>query len=196
MKRCVLSRLGSALRLSQPPSGFLATPSFVAFFHATAVPGIPPFRAFPSQRSRTSLEAASSLAVIHRCAETRRPQPYHPRFRRLPRFHAVAWFPPRTMSSLFPSRSSVPGHSGLRTTEPPRSASFTYFEAFLPLRVRSQQPWVAPQCWPVLSWAFASPKHSPSTLWILDPPEHKVRTRPFVRRRLVATERTEALLAG
>jgi hypothetical protein len=45
--------------------------------------------------------------------------------------------PPTTMGSLSPSRSPSPGHPGCRATGPPRPASFTYFEASLPLRVRS-----------------------------------------------------------
>jgi len=43
----VLSHLGSAHRLSQPLSGFLAGPSFVALFRATTVPGILPSEHFP-----------------------------------------------------------------------------------------------------------------------------------------------------
>jgi hypothetical protein len=57
--RCVTSDSGSALRLSQPLSGFLAGPGFAAFFRAATVPGISPFRVFPSQKiaclSRDSL---------------------------------------------------------------------------------------------------------------------------------------------
>jgi len=48
--------------------------------------------------------------------------------------------PPSTMSSLFTRRSTLPGHSGSPAAKPPRSASFTCFEALLLLRVRSHQP--------------------------------------------------------
>lgn len=47
------------------------------------------------------------------------------------------------MSSLFTNRSPLPGHSGLGPTGPLLSASFTYFEAFIPLRVRSRPSRVA-----------------------------------------------------
>jgi hypothetical protein len=46
------------------------------------------FRAFPSQRSRAPLEAASCLAVVHRRATARHPQPYRLRFPRRPRREA------------------------------------------------------------------------------------------------------------
>jgi len=41
MRRAIQPRPGSALRFSQPLSGFLANPSFAALFHAATVPGIP-----------------------------------------------------------------------------------------------------------------------------------------------------------
>jgi len=81
----VQTRLGSALRLSQPLSGFLALPSFTALFHAATVCGIPLFRAFPSTKiAFTPLEAASSLAVIHQRADPRRSPPCRLRFRLTP----------------------------------------------------------------------------------------------------------------
>jgi len=60
-----------------------------------------------------------------------------------PDAHAVkrsCLVPPETMSSLSTSRSPLPGHPGPRTTEPLRPANFTYFEALIPLWVRSRQP--------------------------------------------------------
>jgi hypothetical protein len=60
----------------------------------------PPFRAFPSQGSRSSLEVAGSLAVIHRPAEVNRASPCHRWFHRRPRFHAVAWIPQRLWTSF------------------------------------------------------------------------------------------------
>jgi len=48
---------GSALRFFEPLSGFLADPSFVALFHATTVPGIPPSETSPRFESRTPLGA-------------------------------------------------------------------------------------------------------------------------------------------
>jgi hypothetical protein len=65
--------LGSALRLSLPLSGFLAGSSFAALFRAATVPGIPPFRVFPSQEiaypSRGNLASLQlSTAVQERTA--------------------------------------------------------------------------------------------------------------------------------
>jgi hypothetical protein len=51
------THLGSALRFSQPLNGFLARPNFVALFHATTVPGIPPVEISPREKSRTPLGA-------------------------------------------------------------------------------------------------------------------------------------------
>jgi hypothetical protein len=59
---------GSTHRFSQPLSGFPASSSSTALFRAATVPGRPPFRAFPSRGSPAPLEAACSLAVIHRRA--------------------------------------------------------------------------------------------------------------------------------
>jgi len=86
---------GSALRLSQPLSGFLASPGFAALFRAATVREIYSFRAFPSRESRTPLGAVCSLAVIHQRSWTNSPSPYPRPFHRRPRFHAVAWIPGR-----------------------------------------------------------------------------------------------------
>jgi hypothetical protein len=48
--------------------------------------------------------------------------------------------PPQAMGPLSASRSPLPGRPGQRAAEPLRSASFTHFEAFLLLRVRSHRP--------------------------------------------------------
>jgi hypothetical protein len=140
MRRVVRSRLGSALRLSQPLSGFLAHPSFAALLHAAAVPGIPPFRVFPSQESRTPLGATCSPAVIHRRAEARRPGSCHRQFRRLPRCQTQLPGSPGDYGFPFHTpEGALPGPPGPRTTEPPRSARFTDFEALILLRVRSHR---------------------------------------------------------
>ena len=103
------SRLGSALRLSQPLSGFLAHPSCVALFRATTVPGIPPFRGFPSQEiagpSRGSLAPLqSSTRVRSRTTFARSPlvSPTSTRWR-------GCLVPPEAMSSLSARRSEPPG---------------------------------------------------------------------------------------
>lgn len=112
---------GSALRFSQPLSGFLASTSSTGLSHPAAAPGLPPFRVFPSRRSWSSLEATSSLAVIHRSCRSDRAPPDHPWFPRRPGlsaqlpgsptdhglpFHVV--FPPRFPVLLGCSRLTVP----------------------------------------------------------------------------------------
>ena len=62
------SRPGAALRFSQPLSGFSKL-EFHGLVSCRNRSWASPFRAFPSQRSCTPLEATGSLAVIHRRAE-------------------------------------------------------------------------------------------------------------------------------
>ena len=136
-------RFGSALRLSQPLSGFLANPSSAALFRAATVPGTLPSERSP-RRDRLPLSGQLGFpAVIHRRAETHASTPYRPWFHRRPR-ERVRLDSPTTMGSLSPSRSPSPGHPGCRATGPLRPASFTYFEASLPLRVRSLPRRVSP----------------------------------------------------
>jgi len=85
-----------------PLSGFLAGSSFAAVFHAATDSGIPPFRVFPSLEiaypSRGSLASLQlSTAVLRRTTF----DCFTAVFPGRPRFHAVAWFPPTTMGSLF-----------------------------------------------------------------------------------------------
>jgi hypothetical protein len=140
----------------------------------------------PRRGSRAPLEAAGSLAVIHRRAGTRRPAPCHLRFHSTPTPSRSCRDPPQTMGSLFPSRSPSPGHPGHRTTEPLRSASFTYFEAFFPssspFAAASGRPSVAGRCSPGFP---ASSKLPPPTPRILDPPRAiaALRTRPHPQAR-------------
>jgi len=183
------AHLGSALRLSQPLSGFLAVPSFAALFHAATVRGILPSEVSPRPKSRTPLGAACFLVVIHLRADSMPRDPCHRRFQRRPRFHAVACLPRRLWAlfsrsrenasrlpwglttELEPSRWLHP----LRSLDPPTES--VHAEPELP---RAQRP--------ILSWSFASLKPSPPTLGILEParpreaehalPPESVRTRP------------------
>jgi hypothetical protein len=59
------SHPGSALRLSQPPSGFLADPSFAALFHAATVPGVLPSESSPRRNRAPLSRPRCSLVVIH-----------------------------------------------------------------------------------------------------------------------------------
>jgi hypothetical protein len=140
-------------------------------FRAATVPGILPSEPSPRRRSRTSLEAAGFLAVIHRRAGTRRLAPCYRWFPATSTLSRSCRDPPPTMSFLSPSRGSVPGHSGHRTTKPLRSVSFTYFEAFFPssspFAAASGRPLVAGRCSP----GFSAPSElSPPTPRILHPP--------------------------
>jgi hypothetical protein len=65
--------------------------------------------------------------------------------------------------------SPFPGRPGPRVAEPPRPASFTDFEASIPLRVRSCPNQVAPVWRPILSWVSSPPELSPTAPWVLDP---------------------------
>jgi len=73
VRRVVRPRLGSALGLSQPLSGFLATSSFAALFRAATVPGILPSELSPRRDRLPLSRPPCSLAVIHRRAEVHRP---------------------------------------------------------------------------------------------------------------------------
>jgi len=126
------SRLGSALRLSQPLSGFLAGPSFVALFRATTVPGIPPFRGFPSQE--IARPSRGSLAPLQLSTHVRGRVSFDrsPAVSSTPTRSRGCLVPPTAMSSLLARRSGPPGHSRSRATESARSVSFTCFEASIP----------------------------------------------------------------
>lgn len=70
MKRAVRSRSGSALGFSQPPSGFLARPSFAALFRTATVPGIPSLEPSP-RKDRAPLSRPLCFPdVIHPRAES------------------------------------------------------------------------------------------------------------------------------
>jgi hypothetical protein len=69
-------------------------------FRAPTVPGHLPFRAFPSQRSCTPLEATGSPAVIHPGARARYGVTFRLLFHRLPRAGRSCLVPQPTMGSL------------------------------------------------------------------------------------------------
>jgi hypothetical protein len=167
VRRVVQPRPGSAHRFSQPLSGFLAHLGFTALFRAATVPGIPPFRAFPSQESRTPLGAT---LLPCRCPPTcwdASPGSCCRRFRRLPRPSAQspgspdAWAPFRyargrtSRSPWTPSGETVPFRQlhRLRSVDPPASP-------FAPAQVSLNRR-------PLLSWVSASLELSPPTPRIL-----------------------------
>jgi hypothetical protein len=169
-------RLGSALRLSQPLSGFLAGSRFVALFHATAVPGILPSELFPHEDhvplSRPLAPLQLSTSVPNRAA--------HRRSLRVSPTSTLSrgcLDPLEAMDFLFPRRGLVPGRPGLCSAKPLRFASFTYFGALFPPRDRTPNFGLPLGCWPFLSWCSSPSKRSPSTPWTLDPPGREDRAR-------------------
>jgi len=147
MRRAVTSRPGSARRLSQPLSGFLANPSFAALFHAATVPGILPSECSPRRDRAPLSRPLGSPAVIHQPAGVHCPSALSPLVSPTPTLSRGRLTPPAAMSALSTNRSPLPGCPGLQAAEPPSSASFTCFEASIPLRVRSR---TSPSC-PVLA---------------------------------------------
>jgi len=60
-----------------------------------------PYKAFPSLRSCTPLEATGSLAVVHRACRSASPAALSPRISPTPTFKRSCLVPTETMSSLF-----------------------------------------------------------------------------------------------
>jgi hypothetical protein len=104
MRRVTRPRPGSALRLSQPLSGFPASHSFAALFRAATIRGT------CSLQSLSLTESANpSRGRLLPCSHPPTcfgapPKTFHREFPRRPRFHAVACFPSRLWSS-FPQLS-------------------------------------------------------------------------------------------
>jgi len=94
MRRAVHARFGSALRFSQPLSGFLADPSFAALFRAAAEPGILPSESSPRRDRAPLSRPLCSPAVIHRRALACYPRPYCHRFRQTPTLSRSCLDPP------------------------------------------------------------------------------------------------------
>jgi len=130
---------GSTLRLSQPHSGFLASPSFVALFRATTVPRILPSEISPRFESRTPLEAALLPCGYPPACRTVIFRALSPPVSTTPALTRRSLLPPSTMSSLFtPPEGHASRSLWARRIKPIRSASFTRFEALILSRVRSR----------------------------------------------------------
>ena len=92
--------LSSALRFSQPLSGFPASSGFAALFRAAAVRGIRPSESSPRRDRAPLSRPPCSLAVSRPRAGTMSCGPCHRRFPRRLRSRALARFPQTAMDSL------------------------------------------------------------------------------------------------
>jgi hypothetical protein len=185
------SHPGSAPRFSQPLSGFLANPSSTALFRAATVPGLPPSEPSPHRdraplsRPPASLQSSSSVPAGRAAGGSSPPVSPTPT-------PSPAQLPgsPEGPGLLSASRSPLPGRPAPPTAEPPRSAAFICFEAFLPLRVRSPgtgSPRRRGRCSP----GFL-PSEVPSRTSEPRPARTEARTRAFSRRIQPATPRTSS----
>jgi hypothetical protein len=110
---------------------------FVALFHATTVPGILPSEFSPRRDHVPLSRPLAPLQLSTRVQERTARGLITASF---PDAHAFTQLPGSSDDYGVPFRKqecSLPGSLGSRTVKPPHSASFTYFEALLPLRIRS-----------------------------------------------------------
>jgi len=101
-------------------------------FVPQTVPGIPPSGLSPRSKRYTPLEAARSLAVVHRRAKTRYSTPCHRWFPRLPRRRRSGLVPPATMGPLFVARLTTSWSPWTPNSGIAYSVSFTDFGVFFP----------------------------------------------------------------
>lgn len=153
-------RRGAALRLSQPPSGLPAHPSFAALFHAADRPWGSPFRALLLARiARPSRGRSAPLRFSVAVPEVRCSWPRPPGFTRLATPARGSPGLPLELARRFrQAEACLPRRAGPRSPGPPRSCGFGRFEAFLPARVRAPERRLPDDHEPLLSWAFAPPE--------------------------------------
>jgi hypothetical protein len=155
---------GSALRFSQPLSGFLANSSSTALFRAATVRDRN-LQSIPLNNGRAPLpRPLASLLLSTGVQNTRRPRPYCLRFPRPPH--------PKVQKPGFPGDYRLPFHRretcfpvtlGQNQRTRVRSASFTNCEAFIPLSSPFTTIRVAPNRRSLLSWRSAPLKFVPQT---------------------------------
>jgi hypothetical protein len=125
LERAVTPTPGSAPGFSQPLSGFQASPSSRALFHAPTVSELPPPKLSPREDRVPLSGPPAPLRLSTVCAEARRSRPYHLGFPRLPRLSAVALVPTETIGSLFtrpkPRFPVTPDHQRRDHSLPPAS---------------------------------------------------------------------------
>jgi hypothetical protein len=98
-----------------------------------------PFRAFPSQRSWSPLEATSSLVVVHPRAERTAPSLIATGFPDAHTLRRACLVSPAAMGSPFHEPKPASRSPWTQNSEVAHSARFTHLEAFLPLRIRSRR---------------------------------------------------------
>jgi len=130
----------------------------------------PPFRAFPSRKSRPLSRPPAPLQLSTNVPECS-PWAVSPLVSPTPTLSRSRLDPPTAKDSLSVSRSPRPGRPGHQAEEPLVSASFAYFEALILPRIRSLVPRVSPRHRPILSWVFPSLKPSPTAPRVLHPPK-------------------------
>jgi hypothetical protein len=170
---------GSALRFSQPLSGFLARSSSTALFHAATVPGLLPFRAFPPQGSVVPSRVPLAPAVIHQPAERTPLGLIATGFPDSRALDALAVFPPATMDSLSTSSRPLSGRPGPRADKPLVRLASPAWKPTSPCESVRTNP--ANRASSRCSLGFF-PFKDPSKPRILDPPEpESPNTRPSKR---------------
>jgi hypothetical protein len=131
MKRTTRFRSGSALRFSQPLSGFPASSSSTALFRAATVPERPPSERSPHE-DREPLSGSHAPSRLSTSALVRTSRDLDPAISPTPTLARSRMVPSQAGGALSTSRSSLPGHLGSRTIKPPDTARFTHLEAFVP----------------------------------------------------------------
>jgi len=160
----------------QPLSGFLASPSFVALFHATAVPEVLPSESSPHRnRAPLSRPLAPSRSATRFTNDTTRA--LSPPVSSTPTLTRSGLIPPTTMSSLSARRSTLPGHSGPKrrsTSAPPATPTSKPCSSCESVRTDPSCP--APMADPLLgsclSRAFSSHASGLRTRPAPESPEH------------------------
>jgi len=137
--RCYL-RFGSALRLSQPLSGFLACSSFAALFRTATVRGVLPSEASPRRNRAPLSRSRAPLRLSTGVPRRARSRFITAGFTNSHTRKRSCLDSPTTMRFIFTHRGALPCSSELVRAEPSCSASFTHFEALFLLQVRSRRP--------------------------------------------------------
>jgi len=161
------------------------------------VPGIPPFRVFPSQEIAHA--SRRSLASLRLSSGVQRRTSRVLVTAGFPDAHAFTQLPGSPVGYELPFRAPKHASRSLRVSR----RGTTSFHQHHPLRsfdpsCKSVRDWVGSPLSnrPIPSWASAPLELPSSTSRSLDPPELEARTLAFARRLRLATQRTAAPCAG